>query len=113
MFRTPNGGLDEDYEKTANTSSTIGQKLMMFIQILTMCLIKSAAAPLAWLLVGLLKGEHGTCALWPTRAEDLPDCWKNLTSFPMPCQIPSTLGESIANLPDGCPMVWIIKSWGA
>ena len=60
-----------------------------------MCMLKSSPAPLSWLMIGLLRGELVTCALWPTRKEDYPDCAGDDPSFPLPCQIPRTYEEAV------------------
>jgi hypothetical protein len=57
-------------------------------------LIKAMAAPVAWIMVGLLKGELFTCAMWPTDPHKFPDCARN-TSFVLPCQIPKTYETDI------------------
>lgn len=58
-------------------------------------MIQSLPAPLSWLMVGLLRGEHVTCALWPTRPEDYPECADDGSSFPLSCQIPKTYDEAV------------------
>jgi hypothetical protein len=57
-------------------------------------LIKAMAAPIAWIMVGLLKGENLTCAMWPTDPNEFPDCVTNST-FALPCQIPKTYETDI------------------
>ena len=39
-------------------------KLKIIVLSLLKCIAKAIAAPLAWLMVGLLKGEDLACALW-------------------------------------------------
>ena len=56
--------------------------------------MKALAAPITWLMVGLLRGENYTCARWPTDPLEFPDCAKN-TSFVLPCQIPTTYEAEI------------------
>lgn len=79
----------------------------MFLKTLISCIVKSLAAPLAWLMVGLLRGEHLTCALWPTNGDIPvfiePEC-EHDGKFPLPCQIPKTYENPI--LPDDCPSVY-------
>jgi len=83
-------------------------KFKMFCKTFITCIAKAMPAPLAWLMVGLLRGEMLTCAFWPTKNGMInvpfPECAAALpedVEFPLPCQIPKTY-ETIV---EGCGAV--------
>lgn len=78
----------------ANKPTTDCDKCRIFCKTLIKCMMLSIPAPLAWMMVGLLRGEHATCGYWPTDIEDYPSCYVNTTVWPLPCQIPRTYDET-------------------
>ena len=77
----------------------------MFLKTVSALIVRSLAAPVAWLMVGLLRGEHLTCAQWPSDGilPEVANC--NATGrFPLPCQIPKTYEKPIVE--DDCPAVY-------
>ena len=78
--------------------------MKIFLKTLGRCIIQALPAPIAWLMVGLLRGEHAACALWPTHNKDYPKC-AIASSFPLPCQIPKTYEEAV----EGCAAVLVIS----
>lgn len=80
--------------KEAKSRSNLWEKICIINNTLFQCVSKAMAAPIAWIMVGLLKGENLTCAMWPTDPNEFPDCVTNST-FALPCQIPKTYETDI------------------
>ena len=84
------GGIEKQEKREKRAPTSGWDKTKIFIKTLGNCMLQSIPAPLAWLMVGLLRGEHVTCAMWPTQQEDYPVCAGDDSAFPLPCQIPKT-----------------------
>ena len=91
------------YGENKTGDPSFRDKFLMFMKTLLQCSAKAIPAPLAWLMVGLLRGEHVTCALWPVRDGmvdmEFPACADE--TFPLPCQVPKTYEKIV----EGCGAV--------
>ena len=57
-----------------------------FFEFFTMS--KSMKAPVAWLMVGLLKGYHLTCAIWPENPSEIAQKYSGCEeTWPKSCQV--------------------------